>query len=55
MLLLPNWLAGMGGLLMFLAFYFVRVPSEEQLMREHFGEAYTTYAARTGRILPSWN
>jgi hypothetical protein len=35
-----------------LAFYFIRVPPEDQLMREDFGEAYTAYAARTGRILP---
>ena len=55
MLLLPNGLAGIGGLLMFLAFYLVRVPREEQMMREHFGEAYTAYAARTGRILPRWS
>jgi protein-S-isoprenylcysteine O-methyltransferase Ste14 len=51
-LLLPNWIAGSGGVVMFLAFYFVRVPKEEQMMREHFGEAYTAYVARTGAIVP---
>jgi len=55
MLLPPNCLAGTGGLLMFLAFYVVRVQREEQMMREHFDEAYAAYAATTGRILPRWS
>jgi protein-S-isoprenylcysteine O-methyltransferase Ste14 len=51
-LLLPNWIAGPGGLLAFLAFYLVRVPQEERMMREHFGEAYRAYCAQTGRVVP---
>ena len=30
----------------------VRVPDEEQMMRERFGAAYDAYCARTGRLLP---
>jgi protein-S-isoprenylcysteine O-methyltransferase Ste14 len=51
-LLLPNWLAGPGGLLAFLAFYLVRVPQEERMMLEHFGESYCAYSAQTGRVVP---
>jgi protein-S-isoprenylcysteine O-methyltransferase Ste14 len=51
-LLLPNWIAGLGGLPAFLAFYLVRVPQEEQMMLEHFGDAYRAYCAQTGRVVP---
>lgn len=51
-LLLQNWIAGQGGLLAFLALYWVRVPQEERMMLQHFGEAYRAYSAQTGRILP---
>jgi protein-S-isoprenylcysteine O-methyltransferase Ste14 len=51
-LLVQNWIAGWGGLAVFLAFYFIRVPKEERMMLDHFGEAYREYSARTGRILP---
>ena len=51
-LLLPNWIAGSGGLLAFLALYQVRVPHEERLMLDHFGNAYREYMQHTGRVLP---
>jgi protein-S-isoprenylcysteine O-methyltransferase Ste14 len=51
-LLLPNWLAGSGGLLTFLALVRLRVPPEERMMRDHFGAAYEAYAARTGAVVP---
>lgn len=51
-LLLQNWVAGLGGLVMFLPMYLIRVPQEERMMLSHFGEAYEAYRARTGRILP---
>ncbi|MHB1134564.1 MAG: protein-S-isoprenylcysteine O-methyltransferase [Chloroflexota bacterium] len=51
-LLLPNWLAGLGGLAMFVALYLARVPAEERMMLDHFGDAYRAYAARTGGIVP---
>ncbi len=51
-LLLPNWIAGWSSLATFLPFYLSRVPNEERMMLEHFGDAYRAYAARTGRVLP---
>lgn len=52
LLLLPNWIAGWAGLVTFLPLYLSRIPNEEQLMLDHFGEAYRAYCARTGRIVP---
>ncbi len=51
-LLLPNWIAGWSSFASFLPFYLSRVPNEERMMLEHFGEAYRAYAERTGRVLP---
>jgi len=51
-LLLQNWLSGLGGLVAFLFLYFVRVPNEEQMMLDHFGDDYRAYCERTGRVLP---
>ncbi len=51
-LMLPNWLAGPACLLLFLPVYLVRVPREERMMLDHFGEAYRTYMYRTGGIIP---
>jgi len=51
-LLLQNWIAGPVNLLVFIPFYFLRVPQEEQMMIEQFGTAYRTYMAQTGRVLP---
>ncbi|MBV9792014.1 MAG: isoprenylcysteine carboxylmethyltransferase family protein [Chloroflexi bacterium] len=52
MLLLQNWIAGPLGLLGFVPMYFLRVPREEQMMLEHFGDEYRDYMAQTGRIFP---
>lgn len=51
-LLLHNWIAGPASLLLFLPLYLVRVPREEQMMLDHFGDDYRAYTARTGRVLP---
>jgi protein-S-isoprenylcysteine O-methyltransferase Ste14 len=51
-LMLHNWIAGWSGLVLFLPVYWLRVPREEQMMLEHFGEAYRAYMGRTGRIVP---
>jgi protein-S-isoprenylcysteine O-methyltransferase Ste14 len=39
-LLLPNWVAGLSGLLGFGILYFLRVSQEEQLMLDTFGDDY---------------
>ena len=51
-LLLENWLAGWAFLVMFVPFYLFRVPKEEKLMLEQFGQEYRQYISRTGRIIP---
>lgn len=51
-LLLPNWLAGLSGLVTIAWLYFSRIDDEEAMMRETFGAEYDAYAARTGRLIP---
>jgi protein-S-isoprenylcysteine O-methyltransferase Ste14 len=51
-LLLPNWIAGMSGLVGFGTLFFGRVGQEERMMLETFGEEYRAYMARTKRIIP---
>lgn len=51
-LLLPNWIAGLSGLVGFGVLYFLRVGREEDLMVEAFGDSYRAYIARTGRVIP---
>lgn len=51
-LLLPNWIAGLSGLVGFGTLYFARVGHEERMMLDAFGDEYRAYAARTKRIIP---
>jgi protein-S-isoprenylcysteine O-methyltransferase Ste14 len=51
-LLLRNWLVGWSALFSFAILYIARLPREERMMRETFGEEYADYARRTGRIFP---
>jgi len=51
-MMLANWFAGWSVLPAFAAMYFIRMPREEALMCEQFGDAYRDYARRTGRLLP---
>lgn len=46
------WLAGPAGLLCFIPFYFLRVPAEEKMMLETFGDRYRDYIKTTGRVFP---
>jgi len=50
--LLQNWIAGLSGLLASLLIRLLRVPREEQMMLDQFGETYYQYMQRTGGILP---
>ena len=54
-LLIQNWIAGALVLLAWAALYVTRIPKEESMMRETFGEAYTDYMARTGRVFPKFS
>jgi protein-S-isoprenylcysteine O-methyltransferase Ste14 len=51
-LLIPNWIAGALAIPAFAAMLAVRIPREEAMLRERFGEAYVAYAARTRRLIP---
>lgn len=53
-LLLANWLAGWSGLVAVGAMFVLRIPREEQMMRDTFGLDYRRYMARTGRLFPPW-
>ncbi|OZM76545.1 protein-S-isoprenylcysteine O-methyltransferase [Pseudonocardia sp. MH-G8] len=51
-LLLQNRVAGPAGPVSFALLCRSRVPREEQMMLEQFGEQYRAYMERTGRIFP---
>ena len=51
-LLLNNWLAGWSALVAVTALYVVRVPTEEKMMLDHFGDDYRNYMRQTGGIFP---
>lgn len=51
-LLLPNWIAGLSGLVGFGTLFFARVGHEERMMLETFGDEYRAYMARTYRVIP---
>jgi protein-S-isoprenylcysteine O-methyltransferase Ste14 len=51
-LLLSNWLAGWAFLVLSVPLYITRIPKEEQMMLEHFGEEYRSYISRAGRLIP---
>jgi protein-S-isoprenylcysteine O-methyltransferase Ste14 len=51
-LLLPNWIAGLSGLIGFGTLYFVRIDREERLMLDTFGDSYEAYMAETSRLVP---
>jgi protein-S-isoprenylcysteine O-methyltransferase Ste14 len=51
-MLLQNWLAGWSVVPVFAVMYFLRLPREEQMMCDTFGEQYRAYMRRTGRIIP---
>jgi protein-S-isoprenylcysteine O-methyltransferase Ste14 len=51
-LLVPNWLGGCLMLPAFSLLYAIRMPQEERMLLEHFGQEYRSYMATTGRLLP---
>ncbi len=51
-LLLQNWIAGFSMLVTLVPLMLVRVPREERMMLERFGEEYRSYMRRTVRGLP---
>jgi len=52
LLLLENWIAGPAFLAASIPLYVVRIPREEEMMLDKFGEEYRRYMERTGRVVP---
>ena len=50
--LLPNWIAGLAGLVGFGTLFFLRLGPEEQMMEQTFGAEYEAYRRRTKRVIP---
>ena len=51
-LLLANWIAGPAALAAIALLVIVRVPNEEAMMIEQFGDEYRDYMRRVGGIVP---
>ncbi len=51
-LLLQNYIAGFSTLVINIIMYFIRIPKEEQMMIDQFGEEYREYMKQTGRLFP---
>jgi protein-S-isoprenylcysteine O-methyltransferase Ste14 len=51
-MILPNYVAGISGLLPFAILYFSRVSREERMMSESFGSDYEEHRRNTGRLFP---
>ena len=51
-LLLQNWIAGPAFLIAFIPLYAARVPREEAMMIENFGDEYRQLMSSTGRVFP---
>jgi protein-S-isoprenylcysteine O-methyltransferase Ste14 len=52
LLLLPNWFAGVTGLVGVGMLYAFRIRAEERMMIERFGAEYRDYITRTPRLIP---
>ena len=50
--ILDNWLVGVFGVVAWALFYFDRVPREEEMLTEEFGDEYREYMHTTGRLFP---
>jgi protein-S-isoprenylcysteine O-methyltransferase Ste14 len=50
--LLQNAVAGWGGAAAAVLVWVLRVPAEEKMMVDAFGDEYRRYMTRTGRVLP---
>jgi protein-S-isoprenylcysteine O-methyltransferase Ste14 len=54
-LLLHNWIYGLSYLVSFVPMYLMRVPQEEQMMLDAFGEQYREYMSSTGQVIPKFS
>lgn len=54
LLLTANWFIGLCGIALILSVIVIRVPEEENLLMEQFGDEYGDYRKRTGALLPKF-
>ena len=54
-LLLSNWIAGPAALVAVAVLVLVRLPNEEAMMIEAFGDEYRDYMRRTGGVVPRFD
>lgn len=52
LLLTSNWFIGLCGLAIIISVIAIRVPEEEKLLSEQFGDEYTNYMKQTGKLFP---
>ena len=50
--LTSNWFIGLCGIAIIVAVIAIRVPEEERLLTNRFGDEYRNYQKRTGALLP---
>ncbi len=51
-LALPNYVAGPAALISMIVLIVFRMPAEERMMIEQFGDDYVAYRERTSRLIP---
>jgi protein-S-isoprenylcysteine O-methyltransferase Ste14 len=51
-LVVPNWIAGPANLIALAVLVTLRLPAEERLMLDTFGQEYAAYMSRTKRLVP---
>jgi protein-S-isoprenylcysteine O-methyltransferase Ste14 len=51
-LVLQNYIVGLAPLVSIVVFLLFRLPIEERILLEEFGDQYQAYMASTGRLLP---
>ncbi len=51
-LISSNWVVGIVALLTWSILYFTRLPDEEKMMIEEFGQEYENYIKRTKKVIP---
>jgi len=52
LLLTSNWFIGLSGIAIIVAVIAIRIPEEEKMLIEQFGDEYRTYIKKTGALLP---
>jgi len=51
-LVIPNFIAGLSGLIGFILFIALRLKNEEKMLKDRFGSDYISYCKKTKKIIP---